>query len=166
MTERDKQFLTLYQTHRYEDQKRWYDQREQEFESAHRQGVILTVSLLALTAIVSVMPDGWLWSKQVWTVLGVVLPALSTALSAYTALYAFKQQARLYQDASRALHRTEAADPNLSPASGDAAYHRQLVTYVAQVEDIFRKEQGQWGQLINEIKRLEPPAEKKPEENE
>jgi SMODS and SLOG-associating 2TM effector domain 1 len=168
MTDRDRHFLALYQAHRYGNQKDWYERRREEFEQAHRQSVYLTYLLMALTAVAAAVPQivpGWLLSKEVWAVLGVVFPALSTALAAYTALYAFKQQSRLYQDASRALHRTEAADPNLAPAADDAADHRQLVTYVAQVEDIFHKEQGQWGQLISEIKMIEPPAEKKPEEN-
>jgi hypothetical protein len=33
----------------------------------------------------------------------------------------------------------------------------ELAAYVNHVEEIFRKEQGQWGQLISEIKPVESP---------
>ena len=89
--------------------------------------------------------------------LAVIFPGLSTALSAYDGLYAFERQAKLYRDAANAVHRARADAPDLKQGLTETDYRRALSAYVYEVESIFRQEQGQWGQLINEIKPAEPP---------
>jgi len=64
---------------------------------------------------------------------------------------------KLYKDASRGLHRAEADAYGLRKSADEADYLKKIEAYVNQVEGIFRKEQGQWGQLISEIKPAEPP---------
>jgi hypothetical protein len=155
------QFLTLYKTFRHDDQVNWYKGRHEEFGKARKQGVILTGILMFLTAMASVLTTTNLfWPKPVWAVLSVVLPALSTALTAYLSLFAFEQQSKLYQDAFHALHKAEASVYDLKQATNEADYKARLEAYVNQVEEIFRKEQGQWGQLISEMKPVEPPKPK------
>ncbi len=164
MSNRHEQFLTLYQTFRHKDQAEFYKARHAEFEKARRQAIILTGVLMFLTAMVSVLTTTDLfWPKPVWAVLSVILPALSTAFTAYNSLFAFEPQSKLYQDAYRALHKAEASVYDLRQAADEADYKARLEAYVNQVEEIFRKEQGQWGQLINEIKSAEPPKQKEPE---
>jgi hypothetical protein len=80
--------------------------------------------------------------KLVLAILAAILPAVTTALSAYEGLYAFERIAKLYRDAARNLRRVEA------PRLADAADERAAVAkYVAGVEQIFTNERGQWGQL-------------------
>lgn len=161
MSNRQKQFLNLYKTFRHDDQVRWYKARHAEFEKATKQAVILAGALMFLTAMVSVLTTTNLfWPKPVWAVLSVILPALSTAFTAYNSLFAFEQQSKFYQDAYRALHKAEASVYELRQAANEADHEARLEAYVNQVEEVFRKEQGQWGQLISEIKPVEPPKSK------
>ena len=164
MTARDQEFLTLYRTHRFEDQRAFYDSRRGEFEAARDELVWLTGVLMILTAAVAAMASAdvgklaWLWS-----ILAVILPTLSTALAAYNGLYAFERQAKLYGDAADALMRARADSPDVRPPMDDAAFHEALSAHVAQVEQILGGEQAQWGQLVGEIKPV-VPASSKPDE--
>jgi len=161
MSNRHEQFLDIYKNYRHDDQARFYKARHSEFEKARRQTVILTGALMFLTAMVSVLSAASIRPKPFWVVLGVILPALSTAFTAYNSLFAFDQQSKLYQDAFRALHKAEASVYDLKQAANETDYKAGLETYINQVEEIFRKEQGQWGQLISEMKTAEPPKLKK-----
>jgi hypothetical protein len=80
--------------------------------------------------------------KLVWAILAAVLPAITTALAAYEGLYAFARVSKLYADAARNLRLLEA--PRLAGTAEDQA---AITAYVAQVEEIFRRERSQWGQL-------------------
>lgn len=161
MSNRHEQFLDIYKTHRHDDQARFYNARHSEFEKARRQAVILTGALMFLTAMVSVLTAASIQPKPLWVVLSVILPAISTALTAYTSLFAFDQQSKLYQDAFRALHKAEASVYGLKQALNETDYKAGLEIYVNQVEEVFRKEQGQWGQLVSEMKTVDPPKLKK-----
>jgi hypothetical protein len=88
-------------------------------------------------------------------VLAVSLPAISAALTAYNGLYSFESQSKLYRDALNALGEAEAIGYDAEQAT-DTEAEAEITAYVNQVEEIFRKEQGQWGQLISEIKPVEP----------
>jgi fatty acid desaturase len=161
MTERDQQFLALYQKHRFQDQRAFYDSRRREFEAARDQVLWLTTVFMVLTAAAAALASANLGGLTVlWSILAVAFPALSTALSAYNALYAFERQAKIYGDAANALLRARADSPDLKPAMDDSAFHQALGAHVEQVEQILGNEQAQWGQLIGEIKPVEPPSSK------
>lgn len=157
MNDRQKQFLTLYRTLRHKDQAKFYQMRCDEFDRAHNQAVYLAAGLMALTAIASLLtPVVSLEPKWIWPVLGVLLPALSTALTAYNSLYSFEPQSKLYHDAMLALRKAEAISIDAEQAP-EAEAEAKLAAYVNQVEEILRKEQGQWGQLISQLKPVEAP---------
>lgn len=84
--------------------------------------------------------------QDYFAILAVALPALSTALAGYGALYAFEQQRKLYLDALRALREADTVEP-----AGPAAY-------AEAVEEILAREQAQWGQVVGEIKLTGPGA--------
>jgi len=158
MDNRHEQFLNLYQTNRHKGQAGFYQARSKEFERARRQAIITAGVLMLLTTMVSIFTaTGLFLPKWVWATLSVFLPALSTALTAYNSLFGFEQQLKLYKDASRGLHRAEADAYGLRKSADEVDYLKKIEAYVNQVEEIFRKEQGQWGQLISEIKPAEPP---------
>jgi hypothetical protein len=164
MNNRHEQFLSLYQNCRHKEQDGFYKSRHAEFESARRQAIITAGVLMFLTAMVSILTTTDLfWPKWVWAVLAVFFPALSTALTAYNTLFAFEQQSKLYQDASRALRSAETDTSGLQQAANEADYLKGLEAYVNKVEEILRKEQGQWGQLSSEIKVAGPPASERPD---
>jgi hypothetical protein len=95
--------------------------------------------------------------QEVFAILAAILPAFSTALAAYAALYAFDRHTKLYTDAARSLRRMEA--PDLKRATTSEA-SELIALYVDQVEQVFRTEQGQWGQLASEAQPSEGgPAE-------
>lgn len=159
MDERDRQFLQLYQAHRYDDQRAYYEQRVAEYEAARRQALTLTFVLMGLTTIASLLTSAnALAAKQIWGLLAVLFPLLSTAISALNSLYAFEQQAKLFRDAANGLLRANAERPGHAHSSSEAESHMALHLYVEQVEGVLRKEQGQWGQLMSEVKLVEPPS--------
>lgn len=159
MADRDDQFLSLYQECRFKDQQNWYKNRQAEFETAHSQAITLTTWLMFFASVTSTLAaaSGLVGWKQGWAVLAVVFPVLSTAISAYNELYAFERQANLYKDAANALlaARADMPDPKVRLTDDRAP----LITYVNQVEDVFRREQGQWGQLMADLKLFEKPLE-------
>jgi hypothetical protein len=158
MNARDEQFLALYQRHRFKDQQGWYEQRRAEFDAAHSQVVTLTAGLMVLVAAAAALASADVGGlKPLWSVLAVVFPGLSTALAAYNGLYAFEQQAKLYRDAANTLFRAGADVPTLQQGLAETRYRDALRAYIEQTEGIFRREQGQWGQLVSEIKPIEPP---------
>ena len=97
--------------------------------------------------------------KALWSVLQVAFPALGTALAAYSGLYGFERQAKLYGDAANALLRARADAPDVRPLLDDGTAQGVLRAYVQQVESILGAEQAQWGQLAGEIKPVEPPPQ-------
>src|SRR5436305_13227732 len=158
MTEGDQQFLALYRKHRFEDQRAFYGSRRREFEHARGEVLWPTAVFMVLTAAVAALASANVGGlKSLWAVLAVAFPALSTALAAYNALYAFERQAKIYGDAANALLRARADSPDLKPVMDDAAFQQALRAHVGQIEQILRSEQAQWGQLIGEIKPVAPP---------
>lgn len=162
MSQRNKEFMMLYQEYRYKDQVKFYKERSQEFKDAHNQVLNLTGAIMFATALVSLATASL--QASVWTpvlaILAIGLPALSTALAAYNELFAFERQSKLYQDAEKALHSALAESPDLKPGLGDSEYATAVGVYVNVIEGIFRKEQGQWGQLQSQAKMAELPAAK------
>ena len=153
MNDRDREFLVLYRTHRFEEQRAFYASRRAEFETARDELVWLTGIFMVLTAATSAMASANVGGlTRLWSILAVVFPTLSTALIAYNGLYAFERQAKLYGNAADALLRARADSPNMQPPMDDAAFHEALNAHVGQVEQILGGEQAQWGQLIGEIK--------------
>lgn len=164
MTARDQQFFTLYRQHRFEDQRAFYDSRRREFEAAQDESVWLTAVLMVFTAAFAAFAAANVGGlKGLWSVLAVTFPALGTALSAYNGLYAFERQAKLYGDAANALLRARADAPDVRPMLDEAGSQGMVLqAYVQQVERILGAEQAQWGQLIGEIKPVEPAAKPAP----
>jgi hypothetical protein len=158
MTERDRRFMELYRKYRFDDQRLFYDDRRSEFEAARDESGWLMSLLMILTGAASALasaPDlgglGWLWS-----VLAITFPALATALAAFTNLYAFERQGKIYGDAANSLLYARGDAPELHPPMDDSAFHQAMGAHVQQVEQILRTEQAQWGQLIGEIKPVSP----------
>ena len=159
MDERDRQFLQLYTAHRYDDQRRYYEERATEYEAARRQALNLTFGLMALTTVASLLASmNVLAVKQTWELLAVLFPLLSTAVSGLNSLYAFEQQAKLFRDAVNGLLRANIERPDHDRMSDESAAQAALLLYVQQVEGVLRKEQGQWGQLMSEVKLVQPPS--------
>ena len=154
MSERAQQALALYRRHRLDDQLGWYDARRREFVAASRQLASLSALVLALGAGVSVLAGTSVAGKAVWATFAAVLPAIATTLSAYGALYAYERQAKIYADARRSLLLLSRGMPDLSTNDAELA----LGKYVDSVEDVLRREQGQWGQLLAEVPLTKPPS--------
>jgi SMODS and SLOG-associating 2TM effector domain 1 len=153
------QFFTLYQKYRYQHQSDFYYGRHKEFEKARTEAIWLTIILMSLTALSGILasinsfPS---WLKLTFLLLAAIFPVLSTAIAAYNTLYAFEQQAKLYQDTINGLLEAQlsAPDPILRPGLNEAEFTTLLDKYVHNVEKVFLIEQGQWGQLA---KKMKPP---------
>lgn len=145
MTSRAEQVLELYREARVRDQLRYYEGRRAAFTRAYGQLLVVSAVLLGATSTVSALAGTEIAGKVVWAVLAAVLPAVSTALAAYGTLFGFDRHAKLYDDAVRSLDRLD--EPDLAQAAdADTA----VTSYIAQVEDVLRSEQSQWGQLVSE----------------
>jgi hypothetical protein len=162
MSDQQKQFLAVYHAYRHKDQVAFYRMRSEEFERAHNQAIYVAAALMAVTATISFLTPAYFGECKWAPVLGVFLPALSAALTAYNSLYSFEPQSKLYRDALNALGEAEAIGYDAKQAVETQApdAEAKVETYVNQVEAVFRKEQGQWGQLISEIKAVAPPPDR------
>jgi hypothetical protein len=139
VSDRVEELRRFYGEHRIEDQLRFYTDRRSLFDRATVLGGAATVvAVLAGTGTGS-------W----WTVLATVLPAAVTAVTAYSTLYAFEQQSKIYGDAARAVRAARHHVP--APGAPARSAEQEAAEWVARVEAVFRQEQAQWGQLTSQI---------------
>jgi hypothetical protein len=149
MSGRTEQALEVYARYRFTDQLTWYEERIKEFEAARGQVITLSGVLLFLASASGFLAASDVVAGRVlWAVLAAVFSALSAAIAAYSTLIGFEHVAKLYGDAAAALDhlRTDMPDPAHLPAGPVAG--SAVESFVANVEAIFRKESGQWGQLV------------------
>lgn len=142
MSDRVAQFRAFYSELRITKQRSYYEDRHQEYEAAHRQAILARNSFLFLAVLAGVA--GQFLSETGRAGLGVVaalMAALAGAVTAYEALIGFASLAKLYGDA--ALNLTEA---EIDWEAGKS--ETDVTTAVDRVEQIFRSENGQWGQLV------------------
>lgn len=157
MATREREFLSLYQKYRYDDQLDFYDTHVAEFKKAQAQakwgGIgLMTIATLA-GAVASFSPGSPL--RPISLVIAAFCLILYTGLTAYTALYAFDQQKKLYEDTAYKLSKAHTMAPDVQGELSEQEFAEQLRRYVSEVEDIYHTEQGQWGQLAGEMMR--PP---------
>ncbi len=150
------QFFQLYNKYRYEDQRKFYDGRRDEFEKAQTQAIWISIGSMFLAAVVGVIEQFNIpWLKLTCLLLAAIFPVLSTTIAAYSTLYGFEQQAKLYQDTINALLQAHAFSPDLRSGLSKTEFAQALDKYVHEVEQVFLIEQGQWGQLAKKMKRPE-----------
>ena len=157
MRSRADQFLDVYRKARLQDQLGYYDNRRKKYERAHGELLVASAILLGITSTASALAGTQIHGRLAWAVAAAILPTLSTALAAYGGLFAFERNAKLYRDALRNL--TMIDEPNLSRIVDEREAATALAMYVEQVENVFRSEQAQWGQLTAEHKQAEDKSD-------
>jgi len=90
--------------------------------------------------------------KLFFLLLAAICPIFSSALAAYSTLYGFEHQAKLYQDTVNNLLGARTLAPVPEQNLTGTQFTRLLNDYVLEVEKTFQKEQGQWGQLAEHMK--------------
>ncbi len=80
-----------------------------------------------------------------------MLAALAAAVTAFETLVGFPQLEKVYGDAARNLEEAKVDWQDVDP---DTVPERE----VERVEDVFRSERGQWGQLVVKSAAPAPPA--------
>jgi SMODS and SLOG-associating 2TM effector domain 1 len=144
MTSRAAQFHALYKKLRITDQLKYYDQRRREYEKAHQQAIVLRNILLVLAASAGVAGQFVTGTGRAWAgVIAALLAALAAAVTGFEGLIGFAQLGKLYKDAELNVKAAEIAWNTAGP-DGD------LAAELERVEQIFRTENGQWGQLVIE----------------
>src|SRR5262249_48487321 len=104
------QGLALYRSGRLGGQLRYYEAPRTQVERAGGPLLLLSAVLLGATSTVSALAGAPIEGTLVWAALAAILPAVSTALVAYGALFGFERYAKLYADAARNLGLLEALD--------------------------------------------------------
>jgi hypothetical protein len=150
----DKQFFELYKAERFEDQLGYYGRTQEEFNRAKTEAVLGSIILIFLAGAAGIAASlvSLHWLKVLFLVLAAIFPIFSAALAAYSALYGFEQQSKLYQDTINNLLRVRALAPVPEQNLPEDEFTRQLNDYVQEVEKTFQREQGQWGQLAEHMK--------------
>ncbi len=154
----DRQFQELYHKHRYEHQLDFYKKRQGEFTKAQTQAIVISIGLMFLVFLAGAFESVDVpWLKLTCLLAAAICPVLSTAVAAYSALYAFEQQAKLYQDTIINLQRARVLLPDVDVKQGqsETALGTQMDKFVDEVENTFLVEQGQWGQLAKKMKPSE-----------
>jgi hypothetical protein len=149
MSERSRQALVFYREARVKDQLGYYGAASTEYERANAQSIAVTAVLLSVTTLAGTLAGLDIAGKMTWAVLAAVVPALSTVLAAYEALFGFERIGKLYGDAIRSIQRLDTPDP--AAATDDATAAAEVARYAAAVETVLRNEQSQWGQLTAKI---------------
>ena len=153
------EFFSLYQKYRYENQIEFYTSRVKEFERARAQSIWISIILLASTALSGSVGSftsvtGWL--KLACQLAAAILPILSTLIAAYSSLYGFEQQAKLYQDSmDNLVDAQDNLEPMLLASLNENLFAQRVDKYVKDVEGVLHDEQGQWGQLATKFKPQE-----------
>jgi hypothetical protein len=142
VSDRSQQFVEVYTRARVEDQRDYYRRRAEDFQRSHRQLLLISSIVFGLSGAAGLVAGLDVPGKLIWAIVAAVLPAITTAIAAYDGLYAFERLTKLYTDAARNLRLVEA--PKLADSPGDRA---TIANFVVQVEEIFKRERGQWGQL-------------------
>jgi predicted trehalose synthase len=150
VSERTGQLLSFYRKHRIDDQLGFYTDRRTLFDRAANQALAVSAVLLGFTTAVAALTGTNVGPVWLWSILATVLPAASTALTSYSSLYAFEQQAKIYGDAVRAVHAAARAVVDPDPAAPRSP-EQGAAELVKRVEAVFRQEQAQWGQLTSQI---------------
>jgi SMODS and SLOG-associating 2TM effector domain 1 len=144
MTSRAAQFHALYKELRIADQRNYYRQRRLEYEQANRQAIVVRNTLLVLAALAGIA--GQLVTgtdRALCGVIAALLAALAAAVTGFEGLIGFAQLRKLYNDAELNL---DEAEIGWDAAGSDG----DLAAELERVEQIFRTENGQWGQLVIE----------------
>jgi hypothetical protein len=141
VSSRQEQFLGVYRIVRVENQREYYERAAANAEAAHRQLLLITAIVFGVSGAVAVLAGLDIPGRRAWAVLAAILPALTTALSAYNGLYSFERVRKLFRDAARNLRRTQ------PPRAAESDAQEAVCRYVANVEQILASERGQWGQL-------------------
>jgi SMODS and SLOG-associating 2TM effector domain 1 len=151
VSERADQLLLFYREHRIDDQLDFYTRRRNLFDRAAGQAVALSAILWGFASATSALAGTRVGPTWLWSVLATVLPATSTALVAYSTLYAFEQQSKIYGDAVRAGHAASRLTPDPDAPADGRSPEEKIADMVKRVEAVFRQEQAQWGQLTSQI---------------
>jgi hypothetical protein len=159
MTGRGREFYRLFLELRIEDQLQYYQARRDEYAAAHRQAVILRTALLLAAGAAGIVGQSTTGTaRAAWAVGGALLAALAAAVTAFETLIGFPQLEKLYRDAARNLEEAKADWEDVDP---DAIPEAEVV----RVEDVFRSERGQWGQLIVKSAAAPPPKAPSPQDS-
>ncbi len=142
MTGRAAQFRDLYMKLRIDDQLRWYESRRDEYKKANHQAIVVRTVLLALAALAGLVgPLATTTGRAALGVVAALLAVLAAAVTAFEVLIGFTQVGKLYNDAANSLEAAEDDWNELGP-------NDDLAAALGRVEQIFRTENGQWGQLV------------------
>jgi SMODS and SLOG-associating 2TM effector domain 1 len=149
VSDRAAQLQAFYHEARIADQLRFYRQRRALFDRTAGQAMALSAVLLGFATAAAALAGTDVGPTWLWTALGTVLPAAVTAVTAYSTLYAFEQQSKIYGDAAKAVQ--AAARPARDDAAELRSAEQDVIELVRRVEAVFRQEQAQWGQLTAQI---------------
>jgi hypothetical protein len=139
--DRATEFHALYRELRIHDQRTFYEGRRDEYHRAHQQAIIVRNALLFAAAAAGLgaqLGEGTL--RSAIAIVAAVFAALAGVVTAFSALVGFSWLDKLYADAGHNLAEAEIDWRALDP-------HGDVEGGLERVEEIFRKETGQWGQL-------------------
>ena len=138
---------------------KFYTSSVQEFERARSQAIWISIILLSLTSLTGSIGSFTsipLWLKLTCQISAAILPILSTLIAAYSNLYGFEQQAKLYQDSmDNLVDAQDNLEPMLLANLSEKQFVQRVNKYVNDVEEVLHNEQGQWGQLATKFKPQE-----------
>lgn len=141
---RNSEFRVLFRLLRIEDQRRFYEARRDEYGRAHQQTVTVRNGLLVLAGVCGIIGQILDDAGRAGSgVASAVLAGLAAAVTGFETLIGFSRLEKLYADAALNLREAALDWDALDPQA-------DLTAEVRRVEDVFRTENGQWGQLVVE----------------
>jgi hypothetical protein len=149
VSDRADELFRFYREHRIFDQIVFYTGRRAQFDRAAGQAMALSAILLGFATAAGALAGTTVGLNWLWSVLATFLPAAAAAVGAYSTLYAFEHQSKIYADAVRAVR--AAARPTAHTDTSTQSAGEDTAEVVKRVEAALRQEQAQWGQLTSQI---------------
>jgi hypothetical protein len=151
MSERNEQLLHFYRQNRIDDNRKFYDVRRDQSDRVIGQGLLISAILLGLATAAGALSGTTVGWATGWSIIATILPAASTALTAYLALDDPEQQSKIYQDAGRAIRAAARSEQNPHFLPGGHPSEAEIAELVKRVEGALRQRHSQWGRLISLI---------------
>lgn len=151
MSERNTEFRAFYQRNRIDDLLAFYNERRTQSRSASGRTLILSGVLLAAGSVATVLAAGVMEWNVLWSTLATVLPAISSALVAYTALFDFDRRSTIFENAAQAIQAELGTGPGQQHAMTGWAAEQNTAELVERVERVVRLELDQQALTLLQI---------------
>jgi hypothetical protein len=150
-----KAFIKLYRAKRVEAQKKFYEERSDEYLINSNFVSFASFMLAGLSTALAAFNTSSTTTVQWIAVLVAIFPVLAAFLTSFEKIYGWDRQRTLYDGAVKRLKENNTIPPAATPNAPEPRepYSTIFLEFVTAVEDTLKSEMEQWGKPVLEDKR-------------